>query len=235
MPEEIPAIPFSIMAKILFVEDNLDLAEELCAWLRHEKYTVEHVVDGNDASQMIELSSFDLIMLDWDLPGKPGIEVCRALRARGINTPVLMLTGKDCTADKVSALDAGADDYLTKPFSTSELGARLRALLRRGRVETSSRVVIGPLELDRNTHEVFCDGKKLRLFPKEYSLLEFFMTNPNRVFSPSEIINAIWTMDSNTSEDSLRTFMKTLRKKACPEGGECPIKTVYGFGYKLEG
>ncbi len=222
------------MAKILLVEDDLDLAARLSEWLKLNKYTVEHVANGEDACQMLELSSFDLIVLDWDLPGKSGVEVCSSLRLHGGETPVLMLTGKDEAADKIRALDSGADDYVTKPFNLGELGARLRALLRRGKVESSNKLQVGPLELDRVSREVYCQGKKLRLFPKEYSLLELFMNNPNRVYSPSEILASVWTMDSNGSEDTVRTFMKTLRRKVTPEGGACPIKTVYGFGYKLE-
>lgn len=222
------------MAKILLVEDNLELAERLVEWLKFNKYTVEHVANGNDACQMLEVATYDILILDWDIPGKTGVEVCASLRLNGGSTPVLMLTGKDAAPDKVKALDAGADDYVTKPFNMDELGARLRALLRRGKVESSSKLTAGPLELDRGSREVSMNGKKLRLFPKEYSMLELFMNNQNRVFSPSEILNAIWTLDSSGSEDTVRTFMKTLRRKVTPEGGECPIKTVYGFGYKME-
>lgn len=222
------------MAKILLAEDDHDLATRLVDFLEFEKYTVEHVADGTDASQMLELSSFDLVILDWDLPGKTGVDLCKAMRIKGSSTPVLMLTGKNDATDKILALDAGADDYVTKPFNMGELAARLRALLRRGKVESSSKITAGALELDRATHEVYMNGKKLRLFPKEFSLLELFMNNQGRVFSLQDILNAIWTMDSTGSEDTVRTFMKTLRRKVTPEEGECPIKTVYGFGYKFE-
>ncbi len=222
------------MAKILLVEDNQELAQRLIEWLKFNKYTVEHAANGEDACELLDLSAFDIVVLDWDLPGKSGLEVCKSLRTKGGTIPVLMLTGKDAAMDKVSALDAGADDYVTKPFNSEELGARIRALLRRGKVESSSKLVAGALELDRTSHEVCLNGKKLRLFPKEYSMLELFMNNQNRVFSLDDILNAIWTMDSSGSEETVRTFMKTLRRKVTAEGGECPIKTVYGFGYKFE-
>lgn len=222
------------MAKILLVEDNLNLAQLLIDWLKFNKYTVEHATNGEDACHLLDLSSYDIVVLDWELPGKSGLEVCSAIRTKGGTIPVLMLTGKDAPLDKVAALDTGADDYVTKPFNTDELGARIRALLRRGKVESSSKLVAGALELDRVSHEVSLNGKKLRLFPKEYSMLELFMNNQNRVFSLADILNSIWTMDSNGSEETVRTFMKTLRRKVTAEGCECPIKTVYGFGYKFE-
>ncbi len=222
------------MSKVLIVEDDTELANQLVTWLKFNKFTVEQVSNGNDACQMLELSSYDVIVLDWDIPGKSGLDVCLALRAAGGTTPVVMLTGNAEATDKIKALDAGADDYVTKPFHMGELGARLRALLRRGHVESSSRLRIGLIELDRTTCEVYCNEKKVKLFPKEFALLELFMSNPNRVFSPSELLASAWTMDSSGSEDTVRTFMKTLRRKITPESGECPIKTVYGFGYKFE-
>ena len=138
------------MAKILLAEDDLELAARLTEWLKFNKYTVEHVANGNDACQMLELSSFDLVVLDWDLPGKSGVEVCANLRNKGGSTPVLMLTGKDESQDKIQALDSGADDYVTKPFNMGELGARLRALLRRGKVESSNRLLAALPEPERH-------------------------------------------------------------------------------------
>lgn len=222
------------MAKILLVEDDLLLADNVKQWLTFNNFSVEHATRGDDAMHLLEVSNYDLVILDWDLPELSGVEVCREFRQKGGETPVLMLTGKDLILDKVKALDAGADDYVTKPFHMDELAARLRALLRRKSVTASNRISAAWLELDRTTHEVLSNGAKVRLFPKEFALLEVFMANPNRVYSATDLLSTVWTYDSEASEETVRTYVKTLRKKITIEGKDNPIKTVYGIGYKFE-
>jgi DNA-binding response OmpR family regulator len=221
------------MANVLLVEDNQELARNVREWLEFNKYRVEWAADGADALQLLDASVFDLIILDWEIPTVQGVDVCRKFRTRGGSTPVLMLTGKDKVDEKVQALDAGADDYLTKPFHMNELAARLRALLRRGPVAADHKLKKGNIELDRDRHEVRCSGELIKLYPREYELLEFFMNNPNTVFSANDLLQSVWTLDADASETAVRTCIKTLRRKVTPEGAESPIETVHGVGYKF--
>ena len=222
------------MAKLLLVEDDQDLSGRVTEWLNFEQHAVEAVFDGLEASERLKFYQYELVILDWDLPKKPGIDVCKEYRAGGGLTPILMLTGKGTVNDKELGLDAGADDYLTKPFHLKELSARIRALLRRPATFTGTTLKIGTLEIDPSSHQLTVDGKEVNLLPKEYAILEFLMRHPNEVFSPDALLNRVWNSESDASTDTVYTYIKTLRKKVSPEAPSSIIKTVHGVGYKLE-
>ncbi len=221
------------MPKILLVEDDKDLLDQLDQFLSHERYEVETVTDGQEAADRLKLYQYDVVVLDWNLPSRSGLEVCKEYRDRSGVAKVLMLTGKGDVSEKEAGLDAGADDYLTKPFHLLELGARVRALLRRPSKILSSKLTAGALELDPQTHTATTNGKPLELLPKEFSMLEFFMKNPNEVFSQEALLDRIWNSESDSSVSTVYTHVKTLRKKLAAAGCDELIKTVHGLGYKL--
>jgi DNA-binding response OmpR family regulator len=222
------------MAKVLLVEDDLELAGMIQAYLQHEHHNVEMLHDGEDASAMLKIYPFDLIILDWMLPGRTGIEVCQKYRASGGTAPILMLTGKESATDKVTGLDAGADDYLTKPFNIKELAARLRALLRRSTQATSAVLEAGHISLDPQQHRAWLSGQEIRLLPKEFALLEFLLRNPQRIYSADALLKHVWESESEASTEAVRTAMKRLRKKIETPDGHPNLKTVHGVGYVLE-
>jgi DNA-binding response OmpR family regulator len=222
------------MAKILLADDDIDLAEAVQNWLGGEKHAVEVVYDGQEALERMRVYKYDLAILDWQMPGLPGIKVCGKFRESGGKTPILILTSRAQVEDKEAGLDSGADDYLTKPFEMRELSARVRALLRRPPSEVTSNVLkAGHLSLDRQTHEVKRGDVVINLLPKEFALLEFLMRYPNEVFSLETLLNRVWPSDSDSSPDTVRVHLTHLRNKLQPKGGP-QIKTVYGVGYKLE-
>lgn len=222
------------MAKILIVEDDLDLASMVVDWLKFEHYSVELVYSGTEGLDRLQSSEYDAIILDWELPGITGIEVCQQFRAEGGTTPMIMLTGKDLVSDKLTGLDAGADDYLTKPFNMKELSARLRAVLRRPAGLLDNVLKVGQLELEPTKYLVRKEGVELQLLPKEFSLLEFFMRHPNQVFSAEALIQRVWMSDSEATGDAIRTCLKRLRKKLDDNDETKPIiQTVHGVGYRL--
>jgi DNA-binding response OmpR family regulator len=220
------------MAKVLLVEDDKDLANMVRTYLLFEHHAVESLFDGKDAADYLRHYPYDIIILDWDLPEKSGIEVLKEFRERGGTTPVLMLTGKTGLTDKEEGLDAGADDYLAKPFEMRELGARVRALLRRPSVILSNTLRAGDIVLDATKYRVWKTDKPVSLVPKEFKLLEFFMRHPNQVFTPEALLNRVWPTESESTEEALRTAIKRLRKKVDPEG--TILRTIHGVGYILE-
>jgi DNA-binding response OmpR family regulator len=222
------------MPKVLVVEDDEFVSGLISDCLKLDHYDVEVVDTGKEASDRLRLYSYDLIILDIQLPEESGIDVCHKYRQAGGNTPIIMLTGRRTIDDKEAGLNAGADDYLTKPFNARELVARVRAVLRRPPMVQASKLKVQDLELDPVSHEVTLDGKKLDLKPKEFSLLEFFMRNPNQVFSNNDILNRVWVSESDSSPQAVRTCMQRLRDKIDREGKPSIITTVYGLGYKLE-
>lgn len=223
------------MAKILIVEDDAHLLEDVVDWLQFEQHTVESVKDGKEGDERLRFYKYDLVILDWELPGMHGIEVCSRYRAGGGLTPILMLTGKGHINDKEQGLDAGADDYLTKPFHLKELSARVRALLRRPATMTGAVLECADLKLDTNTKKLTKGSKDITLSPKEYALLEFFMKHPNEVFSQEALLERVWSSESESSVFSVYTAVKSLRKKIS-EGDEkkSVLATVHGLGYRLE-
>ncbi|HMW88796.1 MAG TPA: response regulator transcription factor [Candidatus Obscuribacter sp.] len=222
------------MPKILLIDDDHQLVESLTILLESEMFTVESVFNGADARDRLRHYDHDVIILDWSLPDSSGVEICKQFRATGKTTPVLMLTGRSEVEDKEIGLDAGADDYLTKPFSTRELLARVRALLRRYAMSSSNILELDNLALNPATREVSRNGRSIELLPREFAVLEFLMRHPNQVFTGQALLNHVWAAESDASVDAVRTCVMRLRKKL-EQDDEAPlIHTVYGVGYKIQ-
>jgi len=221
--------------KILLVEDDQDTRELLTAILGSCHYVVDAIADGPTALSLVEQWPYDLILLDILLPSLSGIEVCRQLRARACQTPILMLTVKDSNEDVIAGLDAGADDYVAKSCESSQLLARVRALLRRrGTVEALPTLRWGDLCLDPVSAQVTYQQQAIPLRPKEYNLLELFLRHPQRIFSRSAIIDHLWSMDDPPIEASVTNLIKDLRGRLKTGGMTNDlIETVYGLGYRL--
>lgn len=221
------------MAKILIVEDDLDLAQRLADWLQFEKYTVDIVNDGVTGLEYLAKFEYDLAILDWNLPGMDGVDVCRAYRDTGGAARVLMLTSRNRADEIELGLDTGADDYVTKPFVVQEVSARIRALLRRPSVVQASVLRSGDLSIDCNSRRVFQQNAEIKLLPKEFALLEFFVRNPNKVFSPEEILDRVWSSEAESSSETVYTYVKTLRKKI-NDADQTMITTIRGQGYRWD-
>jgi DNA-binding response OmpR family regulator/HPt (histidine-containing phosphotransfer) domain-containing protein len=220
--------------KVLLVEDNQATAAALSEALTLNHYSVDNVGDGEMALKLAEAFSYDLILLDIVIPKIDGLHVCQHLRSEGCQVPILLLTAKDSSGDRVLGLDAGADDYLVKPFDFEELLARMRALLRRGSATLPPTLTWEKLHFSPGTSKFTYTGQFLHLTPKEYGLLELFISNPTRIFSRSVIIDHLWTSDTFPGEEAVNTHMKTLRQKLKAAGASSDfIETVYGMGYRL--
>lgn len=223
------------MSKILLVEDELDLSNQIRDWLIRDHHIVEAVENGEIAYHQLRVSKYDVIILDWQLPGMSGLEICKKYRALGGKSPVLMLTARSTVDDKEQGLDAGADDYLCKPFHLKELSARVRALIRRSSSgQAGSTLHLGDITLDPSARRVSKGEKDVKLEPKEFALLEFLMRNRNVVFSADALLDRVWESDTSVSPDSIRTYIKALRKKLDTNGQVSIITTVHGLGYRLE-
>ncbi|AFY35273.1 response regulator [Calothrix sp. PCC 7507] len=221
--------------KILVVEDDELLAATLTAILTNHNYAVEVAIDGDAAWNLIEIYDYDLILLDVILPKLDGVSLCRQIRSSGMQMPVLLLTGRDSSHEKAIGLDAGADDYVVKPFDAEELVARVRALLRRGASTSQPVLEWGDLRLDPSSCEVTYAQDLLSLTPKEYALLELFLRNSHRVFSCGMILAHLWSYDDTPTEEAVRTHIKGLRQKLKAVGVASDlIETVYGIGYRLK-
>jgi diguanylate cyclase (GGDEF)-like protein len=221
--------------RILLVEDDELLVQQLSTVLTHQHYVVDCAEDGQAGWDLLESFDYDLVLLDVQMPKLDGITLCRRLRSQGKQTPVLLLTALETTTSKVVGLDAGADDYLTKPFDIDELLARVRALLRRGSPSLPPILTWQNVQLDPSTCEVACGAEILRLTPKEYGLLELFLRNPHRIFSCSALIDHQWALEDPPTDETVRSHLKGLRQKLKSAGvtGD-PIETVYGIGYRLK-
>ena len=220
--------------RILVIEDDELIANPLAQLLTDQHYAVDIACDGEAGWELAEALSYDLIVLDVMLPKLDGISLCRQMRSHGIQSPIILLTAQDSSTNKVLGLDAGADDYLSKPFDFQELLARIRALLRRGSSALPPLLEWENLRLDPSICEVTYDSKPLHLTPKEYGLLELFLRNPHRIFSCSAIIDQLWSFEEPPGEDTVRTHLKGLRMKLRKAGVvNEPIETVYGIGYRL--
>ena len=219
--------------RVLVVEDSRRLAGIIKRGLLEEGYAVDNAYDGEEAEYMAETTPFDVIILDIMLPKKDGLAVCRDLRAKNVNTPILMLTAKDSVEDKVGGLDSGADDYLVKPFAFSELLARLRALLRREVLPKTQKFQVGDLTLDPQSREVWRDGGRVELTAKEYAIIEYFMRRPNAVVTRTMLGESVWDYEFDGISNIIDVYVRRLRRKIDREGEASLIQTVRGAGYRL--
>ena len=220
--------------QILAVEDEPSMAELLKSALSEEGHHVTLASNGQHGLQLAMTNRFDLIVLDLMLPRKDGFEVARQLRAAHVQTPLLVLTARDSPSDIVRALDVGADDYLTKPFSLEVFLARVRAVSRRGDIPQPVRLEAGGVTLNTATREVKRDGKPVALTPREYNLLTLLLRNKGRVLPRSAIIEAVWGFNAEIEENTLDVFIRLLRNKIESPGASKLIRTVRGIGYCVQ-
>lgn len=223
--------------KILLVDDEIEMAEPLSRLLLREGYVVDVVYDGEQGAQLAQKGQYDLLILDWMLPQRSGLEICQQLRSQGDATPVLFLTAKDTIDDRVQGLDAGADDYLVKPFELRELLARVRALLRRPTTlepaQPTQRLKVDDLELDLQNQIAYRGGRSIDLSEKECQLLECFMRQPNQLLTHNQIYQNIWGEGEKPTSNALAAQIRLLRRKIEAKGEAPLISTVYGKGYRL--
>jgi two-component system OmpR family response regulator len=219
--------------RVLVVEDEVKMARLLRRGLVEEGHAADVASKGEDALWMAQAHPYDAIVLDVMLPGRSGFDTCRELRTAGVWAPVLMLTARDAVDDRVAGLDAGADDYLTKPFSFAELLARLRALVRRGGVERPTEVAVGDLRLDPASRRVRRGKTEIRLSPKEFALLETFMRRPGQVLSRLQLLEHAWDFAYENRSNVVDVYVRYLREKIDRPFGTSSLETVRGVGYRL--
>lgn len=220
--------------RILLAEDEKDLSKALCAVLKHNNYSVDPVFNGQDALDYGLCENYDAIILDIMMPKKNGLEVLLELRKQGVDTPVIILTAKSETEDKILGLDTGADDYLTKPFSMGELLARIRALTRRKSEFMPNLLTTGNLSLNRETFELSVGDNSLRLGNKEFQMIELLMNSPGRLISTEQFMERIWGYETEAEINVVWVYISYLRKKLSSLGANVEIKAVRGVGYTLE-
>jgi two-component system OmpR family response regulator len=219
--------------RVLIVEDELKMASLVRRGLTEEGHAADIAATGDDALWMAEAHPYDAIVLDVMLPGRNGFETCRQLRKQGVWAPVLMLTARDAVDDRVAGLDAGADDYLTKPFSFAELLARLRALVRRGSVERPTVLAVGDLRLDPASRKVWRREHEIHLSPKEFALLEAFMRRPGQALSRLQLLEHAWDFAYENRSNVIDVYVRYLREKIDRPFGVRSLETVRGVGYRL--
>jgi DNA-binding response OmpR family regulator len=222
------------MAKMLIVEDDQTLSTAIREWLELARHAVEEVHTASDGLDFLKHYGFDVVILDVVLPDMSGLEVLKQFRSQGGSTPFLVLTAKNHLDDKERGFDAGADDYLTKPFDMRELSMRLGALLRRQPSLRTTVLTCGDLVFDTRTGKVFKAREELQLWQSEYSLLEFFMRFPNHVFSTDDLLNYVWKSDSTATAVGVRSCISRLRKKLRNSDGSSMIVTAFKQGYRFE-
>ncbi|MBQ6553895.1 MAG: response regulator transcription factor [Firmicutes bacterium] len=221
--------------KILLAEDEKRMATALCKLLQLENYEVDHAENGADALYFIEAGEYDVIILDVMMPQKNGFQVAKEIRAKGIKTPILMLTAKGELDDKVYGLDSGADDYLTKPFMTKELLARIRALCRRNINSKDGSLTFGDISLETGTATLTCtsNGQSVRLGEKELRIMEYMIANQQRILSREQLALKIWGFECDSEYNNVEVYMSFTRKKLAFIGAKTVIKAVRGIGYEL--
>ncbi|XGV98282.1 MAG: two-component system response regulator RppA [Leptolyngbya sp. BL-A-14] len=225
--------------RILLVDDEVEMADPLSLILTREGYTVDVAYDGDRGNQLAQQEHYDLLILDWMMPRYSGLEICQQLRSRGDTTPVLFLTAKDTVDDRVQGLDAGADDYIIKPFELRELLARVRALLRRPTTlepatATAQRLRVDDLELDLNNQLAYRQGRAIELSEKETQLLEYLMRHPNQILTHEQIHHYLWgDSTEKPTSNALAAQVRLLRRKIETNGEPPLINTVYGRGYRF--
>ena len=215
--------------KVLVVEDEHKIANSIKKGLELENFVADVAFDGTEGFDMAASGDYDVIILDLMLPGMDGVEICKELRSEGVHKPILMLTAKSQIVDKVKGLNAGADDYLAKPFAFEELLARVKALNRRPKKLDGKILSAGEIVLDTQKQTVTSEGKEMLLSVKEFSLLEYFLRHPNQVISKDRLIASVWNYDTDILPNTVEVFVASLRKKL----GREVIKTIRGFGYKI--
>jgi two-component system OmpR family response regulator len=220
--------------RLLVAEDDLRLARTLRRGLNEAGFSVDLVARGDDALAAAAITPFDLILLDVMLPGKDGIEVCTQLRRGGVHTPILMLTGRDAIADRIRGLDAGADDYMVKPFAFGELLARLRALGRRHLPARSAIIELAGIRLDTAARTVTVGPRQVSLRNKEFAMLEYFMHHPGRLLTRTQLEEHVWSYDFSAESNLVEAYISRLRRKLTDAGGSDPFTTVRGSGYRFE-
>lgn len=220
--------------RLLIAEDELDLAEALTVFFQKNHFSVDAVNDGADAYEYASSGEYDAIILDVMMPKMNGIDVLRRLRAEGIKTPVMMLTAKGMKDDRITGFNAGADDYLPKPFEPDELICRVRAMLRRSDNYRPSALEFGDVTLDPSTGLLACSGRSVRLSGREYQVMELFMRSPNIVFSADKNMERVWGWDSDAEINVIWMHISNLRKKLRSIGSKITIRAVRGLGYALE-
>ena len=221
--------------RILLIEDDDRIAKPLAEDLKHQHHAVDIAGDGIEGWEYAQAGNYDLILLDLMLPRLDGITLCKQLRASNSNAFILMLTARDTTTDKVIGLDAGADDYLVKPFELEELSARIRALSRRPTELQQHILRYGKLEINQALHTLTYAGTLLNITPKEYLIIECFLRNPAQVFTRSMLLDKLWELDRVSGENTIKTHITTLRHKLKIAGSkEAMIETIYGVGYRLQ-
>lgn len=220
--------------RLLLAEDEKDLSRALCAILKHNNYSVDPVYDGQDALDYGLCENYDGIILDLMMPKKNGIEVIKELRSNGVSTPIIILTAKAELDDKITGLDAGADDYLTKPFEMAELLARVRALTRRKSEFSPNLLSFGNISLNRENFELSQGEEAIRLGNKEFQMLEMLLSNPGRLISTEQFMERIWGYETEAEINVVWVYISYLRKKLTNLGANVEIKAVRGVGYTLE-
>jgi DNA-binding response OmpR family regulator len=219
--------------RILLVEDEPAAAQMLAKGLREQTYAVDLAADGEAALYQASINDYDLILLDVNLPGKDGLEVCRELRANGLTVPVLMLTARDAVQDRVAGLDTGADDYLTKPYAFHELLARVRAILRRGPALSSDTIAVGDLVIDQKARSVRRGGSIIQLTAKEYALLEYLARRADEVVGRADIAEHVWDENFDPFSNLIEVYIQRLRRKIDDNHSQKLLRTRRGEGYML--
>jgi two-component system OmpR family response regulator len=223
------------MSKILLIEDDPEMAKTIMSWLNGERHQMTHCANAVEGLEFLLSGAFEVVIIDWQLPGMDGTEVIRRYRATGGSLPIIMLTGKDAVNDRITGLDSGADDYLTKPFSLKELSARIRAMLRRPSGISGDVLKVGDLTLDPVKYRVSKRGVEVQLMPRDFALLEFFMRNVDAVFSSETLLQRVWQDDTAASSDAVRTAVKRLRRKLDDgeDESQSMIENIPRVGYRL--
>lgn len=219
--------------RILLVEDEKKIAALLVKALKSEGFNVDHISDGEEGSYAARTNEYDLIILDYQLPNKNGLEICSEIRTANITIPILVLSIVDESSIKTEFLNSGADDYVTKPFSFDEILARIHALLRRPELIAEEILIIDDITLDSRRHTVKRDNKEITLTTKEFSLLEYLMRNEGFTLSKGKLLEHVWDMNVNPFSNTIETHIRTLRKKLNQKNSKHLIKTISGRGYKM--
>lgn len=222
------------MAKILLVEDNPDIANVVGDALSMENHTVDIAVDGITGRELLKESNYDLVILDWLLPMKSGVEICSEHRQTGDTTPIMILSEKNHIEEKEEAFLSGTDDYLTKPFHIRELVVRVKALLRRPKALNDDVLRAKDIVLEPRRNRVTKRGVPVKLYPRDFALLEFLMRHPNQLFSAKKLLDCVWRSDSSASVDTVRQCLMRLRQTFSDKDGNVLIRNIHGVGYRLE-